>query len=171
MLKNGNVASIRDYSSIGVFPVAVYPIVFVFQKTDGPDETTYEKMKYSATRQIESELKIKTKLNKKSAGEEWQFETGGNSGQDDTKFQKLGEVASITDAATVSEAYELKNLIIEKRKPHAGDLKLVNSGTIDPYVNFWGTRPTRYIKESYKFPVLEVKQQGRYAANRVRQGK
>ena len=43
------------------------------------------------------------------------------------------------DPFTVSEAYDLKEIITEER-PHDGEpsFRLVNTGTIDPYLNFWG---------------------------------
>ena len=54
-------------------------------------------------------------------------------------FPRLGTVATVCGAATVSEAYALQPLIADKPSPAKGDLRLVNSGTIDRYANLWGS--------------------------------
>lgn len=61
----------------------------------------------------------------------------------------------ISGAATVAEAYKLKELIHEysgkEKRPFR---RLLNTGTIDRYSALWSVRPTRYIKQSYKAPVV-----------------
>src|SRR5512135_3338372 len=62
-----------------------------------------------------------------------------------SSFPALSAVASVHGAATVAEAYELAPLIQEAGAAAAGDLRVVNSGTIDRYVNLWGEKPMRYL--------------------------
>jgi TaqI-like C-terminal specificity domain len=105
------------------------------------------------------------------SGEEWQFDVNKGNMFNGNHLVKLGKVATINDAATVSEAYILAALLTEEKKPAKRDLKFVNSGTIDPYVSNWGVRPTRYIKRAYEAPVLKYNKFKDYGVERVRQGK
>jgi len=61
----------------------------------------------------------------------------------------------VTAAATVSEAYELKKVILENKAASGKRFKkFVNTGTIDRFSLLWGEHPTRYIKGSYSAPVV-----------------
>lgn len=62
----------------------------------------------------------------------------------------LKEKWNVFGAATVSEAYKVKEVIFDSQE---GDsLRMVNTGTIDPYVSLWGIKPMQYIKGKYLFP-------------------
>jgi len=65
----------------------------------------------------------------------------------DYNFEILG-------AATVNEAYKIKEHIRELNSSLKDYYKLVNTGTIDPFQNFWGVKKTRYIKGAYERPVI-----------------
>jgi hypothetical protein len=66
---------------------------------------------------------------------------------------KLSEhEVKIFGAATVSEAYEIKKVVVDSQSVQGK--RLINTGTIDPYCVFWGKRPTQYIKNQYMFPVV-----------------
>ena len=52
-----------------------------------------------------------------------------------------------------------------------GDLRVVNSGTIDRYVNLWGNKPMRYLGNSYLHPVVPQDAAGRLPAVRQRQAR
>lgn len=165
LLERGQVELIRDYSAVPVFPVAVYPIVFAFkQGTTGP--TSYEKVtvrtraKTAVGDAIAKELRID--------GEEWRFEGENIAG---SSFVPLIKVARVNDAATVAEAYELKDLISDDFNPGEEDLKIVNSGTIDPYVHHWGEKKLRYLGRGLTHPVLLEADQGAYSARRVQQAR
>ena len=56
----------------------------------------------------------------------------------------------IFGAATVNEAYKVKNCLIDSNDEIG--YKLINTGTIDPYLSLWGVKKTQYIKHSYHFP-------------------
>jgi hypothetical protein len=51
-------------------------------------------------------------------------------------------------------SYALQRWICNHPRPTAGDLRLVNSGTIDPYSLRWGDRPLRYLGDRYLHPIL-----------------
>jgi hypothetical protein len=167
MLSSGCVSRIRDYSAVKVFPVAVYPVVFVFDKSNKNDETTYQLM---TEEDGVINLKAENRVSLDKEATVWPLGAGAERSFSAKNFLKLGDVASeISDAATVSEAYDLTALLVEREKPLVGDLIFVNSGTIDPYRVLWGLRETRYIKMSYVHPVLEKKRLPNYSANRIRQ--
>ncbi len=71
-------------------------------------------------------------------------------------FPALDTFFEVGAAATVSEAYALKESIRE----YSTDLstvpfkKLINTGTIDRYEPLWSKQATRYIKDSYDTPIV-----------------
>lgn len=66
----------------------------------------------------------------------------------------LGEVCSVEEACAVSQAYKLAPYIHELDNDKQQVFKFVNTGTIDPYVSLWGTKPTTYLKTRYQRPVV-----------------
>ncbi len=165
LLDRGQLQYIRDYSSVSVFPVAVYPIVFSYKSgVEGP--TKYEKVSSrTGTSTVVGET-LSVKL--LSSDAEWRFEGETFSG---AGYVPLERVASINDAATVAEAYLLKDLLTDVAQPALGDLKVVNSGTIDPYEINWGQKRLRYLGRSLTCPVLEHSSLSDYSERRVRQSK
>ncbi|KZL91314.1 TaqI-like C-terminal specificity domain-containing protein [Clostridium magnum] len=70
---------------------------------------------------------------------------------------QLGKIATVAEAATVSEAYELKKYLSDLQDPsliNSNHKKFVNTGTVDPYISLWGIKPTQYIKTSYAYPIV-----------------
>lgn len=64
---------------------------------------------------------------------------------------------TIVGAATVSEAYLLKDKIYDSCTIEEGkNIKFINSGCIDRYCSLWGNKAVRYIKKSYNNPVLNL---------------
>jgi len=61
-------------------------------------------------------------------------------------FPKLETIATVCGAATVAEAYELQRFLTDKPVPEQGDMRLINSGTIDRYANLWGFEKCRYFR-------------------------
>ena len=70
------------------------------------------------------------------------------------EFPRLGEVANVHGAATVAEAYEIKELIREAKPNDERAVCVVNSGTIDRYDNLWGRKPCRYLGATFIRPVI-----------------
>ena len=62
---------------------------------------------------------------------------------------------TVLGAATVSEAYLVKDAIFDKEVKR-DSFKIINTGTIDKYVSLWGISPMQYIKGKYMCPrILE----------------
>ena len=56
--------------------------------------------------------------------------------------------------AAVDEAYKMREFVKEGKTPFKDCKKLLNTGTLDPYVSKWGEVPTKYLKSVYDFPVV-----------------
>lgn len=67
---------------------------------------------------------------------------------------------------TVSEAYELTKYIEEETAEKEGNLKFVNTGTIDPYITLWGHKKTTYLKTKYTKPVVKALKLEKYFPRR-----
>ena len=74
-------------------------------------------------------------------------------------------------AATVSEAYEIKEYLEDKKEASSQYSKLVNTGTIDPYISLFGSKPTRYIKGAYDYPVISASNLRKISQKRLEQAK
>ena len=155
--------SIRDYSRVPVFPVSVYPIIYLVQKRKALQNSSvnYERMEMGkANKLILSESKcLEYDKYFKEPRYPWNI-FSDNFIQDKlfermkTRFPSLGAVAKVLGAATVSEAYEIKPLIQELRKESKTYLKIINSGTIDRYRILWGEKAIRYLGFSTLRPVV-----------------
>jgi len=62
---------------------------------------------------------------------------------------------NIGAAATVGEAYELKEFVEEGKAPYKNVKKMINTGTIDRYESLWGKSLTKYLKDNYEHPVVK----------------
>jgi type I restriction-modification system DNA methylase subunit len=72
--------------------------------------------------------------------------------------EKLGNLSDLgftsSAASTVSEAYEIAKFVHNDPNPTATKLKLINTGTIDPYKSLWGSRITKYLGLELMHPVI-----------------
>lgn len=172
ILLKKQIKEVRDYSRVKVFKeVSVYPIVFVALNSQSKSNVLFTKMI--------SETDIDTQHNIEGdifyADINWDKYFLSKEKLDVilklNSFRRLSTVAKqITDAATVSEAYEIKKSLTELTS--IGTLsykKLLNTGTIDPYTSFWGKQKTQYIKSSYLQPVIADEKIITLNPNRYRQ--
>ena len=67
---------------------------------------------------------------------------------------KFGDYVSAHDPFTVSEAYDLKPLVKNLSSGDFEFFRFVNTGTIDPFVTLWNERKMRYLKSSYRMPIV-----------------
>lgn len=172
-------SQIRDYSSIPVFPVSVYPVVYSIQKQERDDAAPvlYERMAYGETGVV-SAVRVE-ELDRsryfRADGSPWAIFADIASASPverlSNSFPALSTVANVHGAATVSEAYELAPLIQDAAATEPNDLRIVNSGTIDRYVNLWGKKPMRYLRNSYLCPVVAHSAVDRLPVARLRQAK
>lgn len=131
-----SLVSLRDYSAVPVFPVSVYPIVYVVEKKYPSSDAVvlFEKMasdEKDGARVIHS---VNLDLSTYFAPPQSPWRVFANLDgvsvlERFNRFPKLEEVATVVGAATVAEAYEIATLLEE-----GGDgIRVVNSGTVDPY--------------------------------------
>ncbi|MBC7523237.1 MAG: Eco57I restriction-modification methylase domain-containing protein [Flavobacterium sp.] len=152
------ISEIRDYSRINVFKEAdVYPITINItnRKTSKPIRMT----------NMSSEINIKNSklIENRIFNKDFYWDKFFS---DDAVLEiilKLSNFNTISKynksnflgAATVGEAYLIKEKIIENTIDNKGEFKkLINTGTIDKWVSLWGIKKTQYIKDSYSNPII-----------------
>jgi Eco57I restriction-modification methylase len=172
-------SQIRDYASVPLFPVSVYPVVYSVRKQERDDTVPvlYERMAYGEAGAVCPVLAERLDRSRyfRADGSPWAIfaDLAPASPVDRliSSFPALSAVASVHGAATVAEAYELAPLIQDAETAAPGDLRVVNSGTIDRYVNLWGTKPMRYLGNSYVHPVVPHGAADQLPAARLRQAR
>ncbi|MFW5652564.1 MAG: Eco57I restriction-modification methylase domain-containing protein [Planctomycetota bacterium] len=99
---------------------------------------------------------------------------------------RLGDIADVRDGATTGEAYAIRDLIFnapERATSSSGaeqpadqeisspdsSVRLINTGTIDPYVDLWGRRPVRYLGFRGRRPAVDLKSFAAIAPKRAMQ--
>ena len=174
-----DLSQIIDYSSVPLFPVSVYPIVYSVRKQQRDDTVPvlYERMAYreaGAACPVLAERLDRSRYFR-ADGSPWaifaDIAPANPTERLSSSFPALSAVASVHGAATVAEAYELAPLIQDAETAATGDLCVVNSGTIDRYVSLWGTKPMRYLGNSYVHPVVPLSAANRLPAVRLRQAR
>ncbi|MCS6814373.1 MAG: Eco57I restriction-modification methylase domain-containing protein, partial [Cyanobacteria bacterium] len=173
---------LQDYSRIPIFPVAVYPVVYVAQKLPSAVTTVcYEQMHQTARGTI---VCIQQRYLDHSAVSHprhfWSFHIPSQTSQTIHQLQvtlpTLADLAEVSSAATVAEAYQIQPHIQDLSDPRSlywqdgnqdGNilhpenasnwLPIINSGTIDPYCHLWGRKPMRYLKTTYLRPVVNLR--------------
>ncbi len=156
MLKT-NIREIRDYSRVRVFKDAdVYPVVFVC--------TNHEQKHPVAMTVMESEeITSNTKLISESDfyrdiswARYFASQEGIDIDQRLSKFERFGDFfPTICGAATVAEAYEIREVVKDQNVPSGrSSFRLINTGTIDPYISYWGSQKIRYLKGAFLHPIV-----------------
>jgi hypothetical protein len=168
--------ALRDYSQVAVFPVSVYPIVYVALAKQNPVSVslTIEKMvEIKGSIRVSTVKNIQWSVLQKTKGKGWSNALSVSLGDFTNRLvqnsRPLSEVAIVVGAATVSEAYEYKEFLIELPAHLKNYIPLVNTGTIDRYGILWGFQPTRYIKASYKKPVVPKEMWNKLPLKRLKQ--
>ncbi len=149
---------IRDYSRVDVFEnAAVYPCTIVVSKNGIQSHIAFTTMSdrthilstFSISRTRFSEIKF------------WDifFQPASKVAILDKYFTKtplsLDPELHIYGAATVAEAYLIKDVLRDSQDTGDSSFQMVNTGTIDPYTNLWGISAMQYIKHKYICPHLE----------------
>lgn len=154
--------SLRDYSKVRVFPVAVYPVVYVISKSQRANTSsiTYERMglKDGIGQAIEARRNLPLSRSIGSGKAPWAISEDAGAlalvSKLSKAFPRLATVATVCGAATVAEAYSLQPLIVNSPHPAKEDIRLVNSGTIDRYANLWGVENCHYLGMRLLCPVV-----------------
>lgn len=155
LVSEHEIESIIDYSAIPVFSASVYPIVLVARHTKSGSDAHVEVVDKNQTRCVpQSSFQD-------APSHLWGFIL--------TDFSEileraligtvaLGNVASVTGAATVSEAYEMASAIenLEFDEVPSGYAKFIVSGNVRPYRSTWEASPVQYLKNRYTKPVANL---------------
>jgi TaqI-like C-terminal specificity domain len=174
MMSSYRIIEIRDYSQVRVFKDAdVYPVVFIAAKRHDKEVVTMAVM--SDLEAIESSNSIAPNTFYRDVSWDKYF-TSDLAMQIDAKCSRFKPLETyfpgISGAATVSEAYKFKEVVYESgARSTRPAMRLINTGTIDRYSSLWGVYPTRYIKGSYKHPVIDESDIKRISPNRLLQAK
>lgn len=148
---------LRDYSRVSVFAAAIYPLVYVAQKSPSTllDSIRYEQMR--SLEQVEHGQWLNAAHHFAQLHAPWPLGTTPQTtliNRLAQQFPALGTLARVNGAATVAEAYALQPLIQAWQPDDVLYLKLVNSGTLDRYRICWGEKRLRYLGASYLQPVV-----------------
>ena len=164
-----HIIEIRDYSRIDVFEdAAVYPITIVLRNKINKGNSLFTTMK-NRIEIKQSNLSPSEELSKRDYWDP--FFTDSPIFKLISKINSYGQLkelpVEVLGAATVADAYEIKNLVQDDFC--IDGFKLVNSGTIDPYVTYWGVKQCRYIKDSYVYPKVPSAKLKTYSDVRYKQ--
>lgn len=144
---NHRLVGLTDVTKEGVFDVDVYPVITNIKKDKASEPLTVAE----GVKEVISKLTVKNT----DLPENWALLL--NSTTQVTykiKTAKLGSLFNTAAAATVAEAYELKEIISDNESAKSG--KIINTGTIDPYTTSWGVNSMNYIKDRYKYPYVDM---------------
>lgn len=159
-IQNYKIISIRDYSKIPVFKASVYPVVIIIKKEKQKSNSLIAEVLEADEDgvRIKSSKRVKQEELKKNNQNTWAhiFNEEGSSLIDKilTKSTNLNEIATVSGASTVSEAYELKP-IVQELNGQKDYFKIINTGTVDRYCSLWGLYKMTYIKSSYQRPIVD----------------
>ena len=149
------IRELRNYSSVKVFEsAAVYPFVFLLNKSKMNDDVLMTMM--NSLDSIAYKKMIDFEKFSKDNNWDKYFSSDLKSLEILEKLdccEKLGDISTVKGAATVSEAYELLD-VIEELSEQTDYFKFINTGTIDPYECLWGVEKTQYIKHSFHKPIV-----------------
>ena len=147
---------IRDYSDVNVFKEAdVYPIVFVLRNANPSSDILMTKM--TDVDNCKSTNKITKDIFCKDIYWDRYFENGSvvNVLLKISNNEKLSKYfPNVSGAATVNEAYQIREVIREFENTKKDYKKFINTGTIDKYCSLWSKKKTQYIKKSFNKPII-----------------
>jgi len=156
LLLTKSIKEIRDYSRVGVFvDQDIYPITLLFKNTNSDESDVCRMTTMKTLDQILRFNEIRANIFAQDIYWDRYF-FNKNILELLIKIyrrKKLSDtIKTISSAATVSEAYEIKKYLFNDKNKIG--YKLTNTGTIDRYISLWGEKKTQYIKDSYKFPKI-----------------
>jgi hypothetical protein len=153
---------ITDISKIHIFEnVAVYPIISLFSKVGNGNKNLLSYLPFieNATFNVNDFFcaNISYDLLSVLPDNIWGFVLSRHASilnkilQDTISLSKLGEINASTTAA---EADCYSNLISEEKNKNTK--KIINTGTIDPYLSLWGIEKMTNKRKSYLKPYLNL---------------
>ena len=155
-MANYQIIEIRDYSKVDVFKsAAVYPIVFQIKKTEPQKAVKMSVMKNIKTINNQNIVPIESFY----LNIDWDkyFNTNPLTLkiiEKMSKFQALSTIADVNGAATVGEAYKVKEFIFDAIDNEVKGIKFINTGAIDKFKSYYGIDYIKYLKGKYLNPVV-----------------
>lgn len=150
------IKEIRDYSNVNVFETAsVYPVVFrVIKQQDVKNDVfmnVMDDMTLIGNSNIIDADKFYHDL-------DWDKYFNADSQLLEivdkiAMYPNLNDVATVNGAATVGEAYLVKEFLFDDASL-PDSTKFINTGGLDKYKSFFGEESMRYLKGKYLFPVV-----------------
>ena len=165
------VQEMRDYSNVTVFKTAaVYPVVFRIKMTDTKIPVTMDVMDSMTTvsnHNIIDPDKFYADIN---------WDKYFNSSADSleivekmSKFKPIKAIADVNGAATVNEAYLVKEFLQDNPNPDFEYRKFINTGGLDSYKSFFGIEDMRYLKGKYLYPIVSVEDLEKMSGKRLKE--
>lgn len=159
--------SLTDLSHVPVFSASVYPIITIARKGRSPDVDSIGVFTADAGSQDRVAIRFSHSAPLTMADADknrWSVFMGANTHRLIPALRsakKFADIADVYGAATVSEAYDWKNAVIDdgKRLYESNPERyrpFVVSGNIRPFHHTWLTDAVRYIKHGYHTPVLDI---------------
>lgn len=159
--------TVLDLSGDGDFEAGVYPLVYAWRP--GPAETV------RCGRGVGPWQDLPTAVMLPPDGAPWPVIGATTAGlallARSATLPVLGDHAELWGGATVAEAYALADLLQDRPEPAEGDLRVLNSGTIDPHRALWGERSIRYLGRSLLHPVVPAEALHLLPARRLAQAR
>lgn len=156
-MSKSQILEIKDFSNVNVFKsAAVYPVVYRLKKSTKRKDVVMDVMDDMTsinTHNIISSNKFYKDI-------DWDKYFNAN---DETlalidkisEFPFLETLADVNGAATVNEAYLVKEFLLDEKEDNENNIKFINTGGIDKYKSYHGLEPIRYIKGKYFNPVVK----------------
>ena len=172
VLFENRICSVLDFTKVQTFSSAKVSVVgLVVQKSDESDEIVFFKQTSLDGRDFEYCIH-QQKLTSLPSGYIGFPLSGVDLSLMDLfpgQFQ-LKDMAQVSDGASTKEAYLISEFIQENEHVDVNDgsiLKLVNTGTIDPFVLHWGTQNIRYLGFNGMYPCISLEKLKEVAPKRV----
>lgn len=157
MAKN-RVIEIRDYSNVNVFKeAAVYPVVFRVEISNNRTPVKMDVM--DGMEMVGNQNTISPEKFYADINWDKYFNTSAEAlsiVDKMAKFPILSSIADVNGAATVGEAYLVKEFMYDDDGNDDSVMKFINTGGIDKYKSFYGIEYIRYLKGKYMYPVVKV---------------
>lgn len=151
-----NISEFRDYSNVNVFKTAsVYPIVFRVDSTKNKRDVVMDVMADLNT--VDKHTSIHPEEFYKDTDWDKFFNATPEALSIIEKMKKhppLDSIANVNGAATVSEAYLIKDILFDGVFDDETK-KFINTGGIDPFKSYYGIEFIRYLKGKYLTPVVK----------------
>ena len=157
-IAQNQVQEMRDYSNVTVFKTAaVYPVVFRVKMDEQKKPVIMDVMEDM------EQVSNHNEIDEKTFYADINWDKYFNSSQDAlaiidkmSKFPPLKSIATVNGAATVNEAYLVKEFLYDDDGSCSEIKKFINTGGLDPYKSTWGIEYIRYLKGKYMNPVVKI---------------